>query len=215
MATEVRGGGVLVLAMGAAVLCLGPSEIAFAATTFTVNSTASTPDAVPGDGICDDGTGACTLPAAVGEAASAPTCLDPVEIHFSVSGQIDAGIEYHVAAGSPCANPSLSIIGPGADCLILSGGVSASGYAYDYPPDYFSPVKTFLGLQGVHVSGELHFNEAAASLADLIADGGKRFPQHHGFVRRSHFEQWLWTGPRPGLWKHHSGRQHDGPHFES
>jgi cysteine-rich repeat protein len=171
MAMGVRVGGVVALAMGAAVLCLGPSEIAFAATTFAVNSTANTPDAIPGDGICDDGMGACTLGAAVGEAASAPTCLDPVEIHFSVSGQIDAGIEYHVAAGSPCANPSLSIIGPGADSLILSGGVSASGYAYDYPPDYFSPVKTFLGLQGVHVSGELHFNEAAASLADLIADG--------------------------------------------
>ncbi len=38
------------------------------ATTFTVNSTADTSDADPGDGACDDGTGACTLRAAIDEA---------------------------------------------------------------------------------------------------------------------------------------------------
>ena len=141
--------------------------------TFTVNSTASTGDAIPGDGLCDDGTGACTLPAAVGEAASVPTCQELVAIHFSVSGQIDAGIAYHFAAGSACTNPSLSIIGPGADSLVVGGDVSASGYTYQ-PPDPCPPncqVDTFIALQGLHVSGELHFNDAAASLADVIADG--------------------------------------------
>jgi CSLREA domain-containing protein len=38
------------------------------AVTFTVNSTADTSDADPGDGTCDDGTGACTLRAAIEEA---------------------------------------------------------------------------------------------------------------------------------------------------
>ena len=38
-----------------------------AATTFTVNSTVDAPDANPGDGICDDGLGNCTLRAAVTE----------------------------------------------------------------------------------------------------------------------------------------------------
>ena len=135
------------------------------AATFTVNSTASTPDAVPGDGVCDDGTGACTLGAAVGEAASVPTCQEPVAIHFSVSGQIDAGIEYHFAADSPCTNPSLSIIGPGADSLTLSGGVSASGAL-----ETSSQVNPFLGLQGLHVSGELHVDDATFSLTDVVAD---------------------------------------------
>jgi cysteine-rich repeat protein len=143
------------------------------AVTFTVDSTASTPDAVQGDGICDDGTGACTLSAAVGEAASVPTCQEPVAIHFSVSGQIDAGIEYHFSGGSPCASPSLSIIGPGADSLILSGGVSASGYPSQpwasCPPT--CQVNAVIALQGLHVSGPLHFNDATVSLTDVIADG--------------------------------------------
>ena len=38
------------------------------AVTFTVNSTADTSDATPGDGMCDDGTGVCTLRAAIEEA---------------------------------------------------------------------------------------------------------------------------------------------------
>jgi len=38
------------------------------ATTFIVNTTADTADAVPGDGICADSGGACSLRAAVQEA---------------------------------------------------------------------------------------------------------------------------------------------------
>jgi len=37
------------------------------AVTFYVDSTADAPDADPGDGVCADATGACTLPAAIGE----------------------------------------------------------------------------------------------------------------------------------------------------
>ena len=38
------------------------------AATFAVNSTADAVDATPGDGFCDDGTGNCTLRAAIMEA---------------------------------------------------------------------------------------------------------------------------------------------------
>ncbi len=38
------------------------------AATFTVDSTADVNDAVPGDGICSDGSGSCTLRAAISEA---------------------------------------------------------------------------------------------------------------------------------------------------
>ena len=34
---------------------------------FTVNSIVDSPDAIPGDGICDDGSGVCSLRAAVME----------------------------------------------------------------------------------------------------------------------------------------------------
>lgn len=49
---------------------LSHSPDASATVTFRVNSTASTPDAVPGDGICDDGTGHCTIAAAALETQS-------------------------------------------------------------------------------------------------------------------------------------------------
>jgi CSLREA domain-containing protein len=82
-------------------------ETEFKAAVFTVNSTGDGMDAIPGDGICDDGTGDCTLRAAINEAnatpgyntiafdiegigphtiqpASAlPTIIDPVEIDGS------------------------------------------------------------------------------------------------------------------------------------
>ena len=64
------------LAAAAAVIMLiarGDPTPAFAA-TFTVNSTADTPDLVI-DGICDDGGGICTLRAAIMEANASPGSL--------------------------------------------------------------------------------------------------------------------------------------------
>lgn len=42
-----------------------------AAATFTVDSTIDANDAIPGNGICSDGVGHCTLRAAIQEASSA------------------------------------------------------------------------------------------------------------------------------------------------
>src|SRR5688572_16702390 len=52
-----------------------------APTTFTVNSTADSSDASPGDGICDAGAGVCTLRAAI-EEANANVGADT--IHFNI-----------------------------------------------------------------------------------------------------------------------------------
>jgi CSLREA domain-containing protein len=54
----------LALALLAALLISPPPAHA---TTFIINSTADTSDADPGDGTCDDGTGVCTLRAAIEE----------------------------------------------------------------------------------------------------------------------------------------------------
>jgi CSLREA domain-containing protein len=45
-----------------------PGAQASAASIFTVNSTGDAADSNPGDGICNDGTSACTLRAAIQEA---------------------------------------------------------------------------------------------------------------------------------------------------
>jgi len=64
------------------------------AATFTVNSMADTIDANPGDGICNDGTGNCTLRAAIQE-TNALAGLDTINL--------------------PSGNYTLSIAGTGED----------------------------------------------------------------------------------------------------
>lgn len=59
------------------------SKLVPAAATFTVNSTGDTPDATPGDGACNDGTGNCTLRAAIMQ-ANATGGGDT--INFDISG---------------------------------------------------------------------------------------------------------------------------------
>lgn len=64
------------------------------AATFTVNSTADATDALPGDGVCDNGTGSCTLRAAIREAnalAGADTITLPAGTYtLSIAGVDDA-----------------------------------------------------------------------------------------------------------------------------
>jgi CSLREA domain-containing protein len=60
-----------VLGVLVALLLFGGAELAHAA-TFTVNSTADAVDTNPGDGVCADGSGNCTLRAAIMEANALP-----------------------------------------------------------------------------------------------------------------------------------------------
>src|SRR2546422_763729 len=59
------------------------SKLVPAAATFTVNSSGDNPDAMPGDGVCNDGFGNCTLRAAIME-ANAVAGTDT--INFDISG---------------------------------------------------------------------------------------------------------------------------------
>ncbi|MBK8312493.1 MAG: hypothetical protein IPL01_00090 [Acidobacteria bacterium] len=80
-------------------------------TLFTVNDLGDTPDATPGDTICADAGGKCTLRAAIMEANAITPC-SPLTIDFSVTGTIN------LATALPNLNhPNLTIDGPGADQL--------------------------------------------------------------------------------------------------
>jgi CSLREA domain-containing protein len=61
-----------------------------AATTFTVNSLADTPDAAPGNGTCATAGGVCTLRAAIEEANS---LSGDDTINFSLTGTINLTID--------------------------------------------------------------------------------------------------------------------------
>ena len=76
---------------------------------FTVNSLADTPDAAPGNGICADANGACTLRAALNEADS---LLGEETINFSVTGTINL-------TGPLPFISSVMIEGPGSSLLTV------------------------------------------------------------------------------------------------
>ena len=54
--------------------------------TFVVNSTLDATDAIPGDGLCDDGAGNCTLRAAIEESNSLANSGGNDQIHFDIAG---------------------------------------------------------------------------------------------------------------------------------
>ncbi len=95
------------------------------AVTFTVNDAGDTVDASPGDGICADGIGNCTLRAAIGEAnalAGADTIvfdssLDFTAITFSIAGRN----EDSNATGDLDITDDLTITGNSARRTIIDG----------------------------------------------------------------------------------------------
>ncbi|MCB0012938.1 MAG: right-handed parallel beta-helix repeat-containing protein, partial [Anaerolineales bacterium] len=62
----------LTLLLGSLLLALAWNNLPVAAASFVVDSTADTADALPGDGLCADSGGACTLRAAIQEANENP-----------------------------------------------------------------------------------------------------------------------------------------------
>lgn len=85
------------------------------AAVFTVDSLADSADINAGDGLCDDGSGACSLRTAI-EEANALGGADT--IGFSVSGTII------LSSGLPSISQPLTITGPGAKQLTVSGNHS-------------------------------------------------------------------------------------------
>jgi CSLREA domain-containing protein len=84
------------------VLLLGAPPVG--AATFTVTSTGDTSDAIPGKGICDDGSGACTLRAAVEEGCLRPALLldegrDPADLDGAADLVERVAVVAHDAAG--------------------------------------------------------------------------------------------------------------------
>ncbi len=91
-----------------------PSSAAQASGPLIVDSTADTSDANAGDGVCDDGTGSCTLRAALEEANA---LAGPDEIQFNISG---AGV-HTISPSSPLPYITESVVidastQPGANC---------------------------------------------------------------------------------------------------
>jgi CSLREA domain-containing protein len=100
----------LIVVIALTVLFLLPDRISRAATTFTVNSLADTPDANPGNGICADAGNVCTLRAALQEANA---FFGDDTINFSVTGTIN------LTGALPTISTNMIINGPGSASLTV------------------------------------------------------------------------------------------------
>lgn len=102
---------------------LANAQIIFRPLTFTVNSTADTPDAFAGDGICDDGTGHCTLRAAITESNRN---LGADTIRFSIpttdSGYANGQWTIQLTQALADIADPVNITGPGSAKLLIDGG---------------------------------------------------------------------------------------------
>lgn len=134
------------------------------AATFIVNSTGDSVDATPGDGICADSAANCTLRAAIQESnASSGTDL----ITFALT-TTPATIQLSSAL-SPAEltiNEAVTITGPGARLLTVSGNSSTTGGIFKIS----STVTTQTSISGITIAnsgGHGVNNEGRLSLSDV------------------------------------------------
>ena len=111
-----------------------PSAVVWAASPYQVNSIADTPDVDPGDGVCTDNSGKCTLRAALEEIGASGTSDAVNKITFSPSLSGTIALTSHLPdIGSDFTAFDLAIVGPGADRLTIDGGgVHRPFYIEDY-----------------------------------------------------------------------------------
>lgn len=101
------------------------------AVVFTVDSLSDTPDAAPGDGVCDDGAGACSLRAALAEVVDGDTIDVPLAGTIALAA---SPLEVPAAVAIEGSGPDLLVIVPavGERALEVSGSpVSLSGVALE------------------------------------------------------------------------------------
>ena len=103
-------------------LTLTPAPIARADTVFTVDTTADTTDANPGDGTCADSGGDCSLRAAIGEANALPGAdtiiLPPGTYTLSLVG---SGEDANATGDLDVITGTLTIDGGGAANTLIDG----------------------------------------------------------------------------------------------
>lgn len=121
---SVRG---LTALMVVAALFVAVRPQAVQAATFTVNSTADTVDASPGNGVCADAANNCTLRAAIMEAnalAGADTINLPAGTYTLTLANAGGTNEDNDATGDLDVNGSLTINGAGSGTTIIQAGTN-------------------------------------------------------------------------------------------
>ena len=179
MSLRVHPPHVALLAVVLGMMFMGSTGTAHGA-TFSVNSTADAVDAAPGDGVCDDGAGNCTVRAAIGEANSLvgpDTITVPAGIYTLTSGtRLDISL-------SP-----LTINGAGSDQTFIQAAESpasaTSGVFLVKSPVVLSGVTVRHGNSSGDAGGI--FNASFLSIIDSVVTRNSA-AMHGGGITNSFF----------------------------
>ncbi|MEP7076575.1 MAG: choice-of-anchor Q domain-containing protein [Acidobacteriota bacterium] len=163
-------------------VCLSMGLFAFASTSaaqpkaqvFTVDSTADTPDADPGDGGCADAGGQCTLRAAIDEANSIAATRDVIIFALPNPSVIE------LTQGELLITENAAIVGPGARRLTIerSSSVGVGAFrifhiANSFPQVDIRGMKIRNGDAGDQDGGGILVDHGNAVLTDLAISENK------------------------------------------
>lgn len=107
--------------LATAAIVIASAAVSAHALEFNVTDTYDDIDANPGDGVCADSSGSCTLRAAVME-ANATTGADTIKLGAGVFNLTVAGREDNARGGDLDISDDLTIVGAGRDQSIVDGG---------------------------------------------------------------------------------------------
>ena len=167
--------------------------------TFTVTSTADTPDAAPGDGVCADSTGRCTLRAAMTEADYQ---IGTDRIAFNLPGtapvkiQLSKGLPLVTSTSGgvvidgysqPGSSPNTATVGSNAvPGVMISGNGSAAKEVAFYLTSAGSTIRGLLInniWRGIFMDGAgAHDNQVIGNWLGFNADGSTNFSSGFGIV---------------------------------
>jgi CSLREA domain-containing protein len=158
-----------------------PLRVVRAATTFTVNSTGDLPDNNIGDGICNNGAGACTLRAAIQEANS-------VAGDDTIAFNVPAASTITLSTALPDLTTNINIVGPGSAQLTVrrSSAVATPDFRIFFNNNQTVNISGMTisngrtaagqpgaGFGGIGGSGGGILNAGTMSLTDMVITGNR------------------------------------------
>ena len=146
------------------------------AATFTVNTTNDTVDGTPGNGVCADSEGNCSLRAAIMEAnalSGADAIHIPAGTYVLTLAPVD-GFDDSAAGGDLDITDNLTINGAGAETTIIDG--DNKYVVFDTRATVtISGVTVTKGYQGCGVGGGIVNRHGSLTITDSIITGNKAY----------------------------------------
>jgi CSLREA domain-containing protein len=159
-------------------LSIRPPDAAAATLTFQVTSTADAPDASPGDGICADAAGQCTLRAAVQEADAQPS-------GNSITIAVPAGTFALKRGVLPLTANTITIQGAGGGATTVDGRNASQVFSVSPAASVTLGQLTIIGGNaslggGIQNAGTLMLTNSTVTASVAASNGGGIYNQQGG-----------------------------------